>query len=291
MEGRKEPNRWLGIVIGVQLLATVPPTLAWIWLSLIERRSAQFIVILAWNWIGLLLPWVILAMCATLSWRPLWQRCLVFAPAMTLVACASWFLNGLVSKQRGWEVSLGGLPLIVLAAIAPAFMMRVVRRWTIAPSDSQLWPRPASVSTLFAATTLCALAAAFLQAIDSLPPENEGTRIGLIVDFISFVIVPSTLIGTMLLVVMRVSFLDGTRRAWLAGAMTAITSLLVLPGLAVCLILLSARVRGVSIDSGQLLGLAFSAEVFTALALGISFASFVWLRLLGYRLLTIKDSQ
>src|SRR5437773_7093228 len=92
-------------------------------------------------------PAVILAICATLSWRPAWQRLLLFAPALALQGAAYfifWCEN--TPFDRGLVVFWLS-PLIIIASALPAFLLRLWRQWMIAPLGYAAERRPASIAS------------------------------------------------------------------------------------------------------------------------------------------------
>jgi hypothetical protein len=276
-------NRWLGIVLGVQLLAAGPPTLAWLHSTTAGQSRTLFAEMTAVWTLVQLMPWTILFLLAMLHWRPLPKRILLFAPGFALVAIAESQLYKALPYPHHHEyltIVVGVLPSFLVATATPAFLLRIARRWTLAPADQAINPRQASISTLLIAMTLCGLAAAATRRLD---PNSS---------FIAMLMLaPSASLGVVLVLALKATMARTICRVCLFSAAIALLSLACIPAVAALAARMTHQANRIPISAGGLGVVALLAFLFTTVALTITFASFLWLRLLGYRLLTFKDSR
>jgi len=229
---------------------------------------------------GLYLPGAILAILATLSWRPLIHRCVLFSGAFAMLGAAYLVLHFLEELD---SIPWGFYPLMLLASAMPAFLLRLTRRWVVAPPGVDVQPRPASIQTLFVATFLCAAAATAVRWV-KLDEELNGnlppTVLAIILALCA--LVPAALLGLVIVLAARISLIENWRRALLGAAALGALTLLILTGI-VLGVACFVEVNGKSLDQDGMLAALTLALTVGGTTLALSFACFLFLRLLGYR--------
>jgi hypothetical protein len=285
--------RWATIAAGALILVAGPAVWA-VLDSVTSRQTAGWIVAIVFGcaMASAIVPSIVLAICATLSWRPAWQRFLLFAPALAMQA-AAYFAFWCDHPPSSRDLApLWISPLVVIAAAMPTFMLRLWRQWMIVPPGSNAQPRPASIASLLLVTTLWAAAAACTQWIDATPwfsdPALKASGfepIAKLVTVVIFALTPAAFMGLALVLSLRAALMRRPAAAFCAAAAVAVPTLAV-PTASLMLFqhLVNFQVNDRPIANGELLAAAIGVGSFCLTTLAIGFASFFVLRLLGYRL-------
>jgi MFS family permease len=285
--------RWLILIAGAIMLAGGPAALDLFSLS----RTATWIMAVTFGFAmaSALSPSLILAVCAVLSWRPVWQRCLFFAPAFALqiVSYLLFWCDGAPSDRSRTAILLS--PLVIMAAASPAFLLRLWRQWVVAPKDNPIQAKPASIISLLLATTCWAAAAACTQSIradggglwgeSDLQDEPGLEAFAKLLAAFVYLMIPAGFMGLSLVLLLRAALVRSPRRACFALSIVAIATLASAVGLVVALVRLTFQVNNGPPSATDLLGAALGVGSFCLTMLAIGLTSFVTLRLLGYRVI------
>jgi hypothetical protein len=279
--------RWCAMGGGVAAL-TVGPALLAVIQPLFESTLSAFIeaAILGCLFAAASVPSIALAICATLHWRAIWQRCLLFAPAFGLQAAAFvWFWCRDEWKAEMWAMIFVA-PLVLLSAATPAFFLRLWRGWTLVANRMPQIRRPASIASLLWTTGLWSLAAAFTRFGDSSAWSPDGTqREEICAMVVTLLLIPAAWVGLSITLLSRVALLPRLWRS-LAVSLSIAASFVALTTGVIALLLYGVgfRVDDHVISSQELLVVAIGVASFCATAMAIGFSSSLALRLLGYRI-------
>lgn len=288
--------RWWVLVVGAMSLAAgpaVPRVLDAFNLS----GSAGWIIAIYFGFgmAAAIAPSLALAICATLSWRPAWQRVLLFAPALAiqLGSHVAFGCKGTPSDRELTAVLLA--PLMIMAAASPAFLLRLWRQWVLVPAGNPARPKPASIVSFLLATTCWAAAAACTQWISrdcggllsdpGLQDEPGLEAIAKLFAAVIYLMIPGGFMGLALAFQLRAALVRSRCRAWIASSTVAIATLVSAVGSAIALVRLTFQTNNGPPSTSDLLGAALGVGSFCLTMLAIGLASFFTLRLLGYRLI------
>ncbi len=279
---------WLGL--GVVLLAVLPACALWVFFTVAEDIGDETVILPLYGMlVGVLFAAPsVLAVTSTLHWRSLWIRGLVFTLGFSLVALAYSTSFVILAEDFGipFREAASVYPAMLLASLLPALVMRLLRRWTLAPRRIHAAPRETSLMTLIVATSLCAAAAAasrWFQIGESVSSNSGPSSVWLFV--MLFASPPSALLGASLLLSLRAAMIDRLSHRCLWALAVSCLSMVSMAALAACLASLLS-INNQRMDADELLHLAFvgGCAGFGAALFGL--ASFAWLRVAGYELLS-----
>lgn len=313
------------LLLGVLLLAIFPHVLsvtafALVWETSDFGRGVAELAALVGLPSCLIVQWSIIGTFCMLNWRPFWQRCLIFAG---LALCIGTI--GLLPAIPGALVQMAGprvtdvlfqsvedspqyevitepiylsiliyerclwLPAEITLVLLPCFAMKVLRRWTLGPMARDIKPIPATMTSYFIATAICAVGIVFIKWGLALQFRYYGGGFAGVTQLVHFLIagVPESLTVGVMQAWVLVDVMGSRQRSWWPW-LWRLPTLLVFGGALQAMMLLV----GGLVDRETIAGVSFFDGATTSFVLVVMLSLLFWcgcrwMRRLGLRLYSV----
>jgi hypothetical protein len=291
---RRGVGWWCLLVFGLCLLALLPHPV-FLLASALEDGGDDALLLTA---MGVLCcvpvtQYSVVGMVMALHWRPRWQR------LMCGVAVASLFVTVSLgpyhsSDNDTWEIlcMLAPVaPIAIVISVFPVLLQRALFRWTIALRGQSIRPIPVALSSFLLFMGMWGFAIACLRLTD--PELSDGSSTAeLAALFLMHVGIPAATTG-ILFAVFLPAILQQTRRphaSW--GLRVMATVVVTVSGPAVLyLIVWALEPDDTSLDMEMVQFLGGYGFGVAGTAIFVAVSTILWMRLLGYQLLSTAKPE
>lgn len=229
--------------------------------------------------------YAVVGLIVALHWRPRWQRLVggvVVAGFFGLVTAVPYFS----SSESLFYALAPVVPTAIVISTCPSLIQRALFRWTIAFRGQSIPPSPLTLSSYFALVGLCGLALGCLRLTDS-SFFGQDSRGVLVAIFLMYVGVPAATTGCLFAVLLP-TILQRGPRPWITRALRLIATIVVTAAgpLVLCLVIWALGSDDLPLEKDTLLYVSSHCIGVAAIAIVVAVATFLWMRLLGYQLLS-----